>query len=425
MINKFSFFLPSSSLKKKDLPVTFQKKMAGYSQYSIPISVEQVTVERFGPSIRMGLPGIGNISGMRQFFDVPTYDDEVGDSETFIKDNDFILGVIAEDMQNAQREQMMPGFLKSKSKPELKSILKIGASKCMVKDKNEMIRFWANKFAEHFFYILIFVTQHIDKLEQDNKQEVSPVKQLVKQSEFLRARWLQLRDVAKQDHKGLSDVNDGMGKAERMIMNNLQLIKDSWLTKEKAEKLFKASDIPCAPSLFEHMQEELIYFDQAILHEEWSYAQELAWWCQEHSEGLDFVNCELPRLLELKGNDGKISMSSIETGFYALPFLTKVYLSNKLLSAKFKMLEQKIITISQAACAHPDPKAELPQKIVKRIFHDVINTKKRHLTSLEELIAKIPSLPLSEQDKVVVKMLLTHEKEEAEFAFERLTPCEW
>jgi hypothetical protein len=142
------------------------------------------------------------------------------------------------------------------------------------------------------------------------------------------------------------------------------------------------------------MQEELVYFVEALLNKSWSYADEMAWWACEHSENLDFINCELPRLVKLN----KIKVMEI-------PTIVKMLIENKQLSDKFKGITK---TITHEGNVNP------------QVYHDMISAKISHINGIDKLQASVPKLPLSDEDKLIVEELLQHEKEEAEFAFMRL-----
>lgn len=284
-------------------------------------------------------------------------------------------------------------------------------------DHQEMeILFWAKKFKQHFHFIGIFIVQNAEKLEQLAETEAKAEAQTESKAE--------LQGVLSPLPKQLFTVDQLLAEAllferkwERIsqsrepseeIAERPGLIKKSFRFKKHMETIFKNAGIPCAPALFHHMQEELIYFEQAILRGQWSYAQEMAWWAQEHAENLDFVICELPRLIVFK----KINLMEI-------PSMVKMFVDNKKLSNKFKAIEKKIKELN-AALPSDTEGGEDKEVVTSQLYHEMMSAKISHLHGIGSLMEKIDKLPISEEDKFVVAQLLEHEREDAQFSFHRL-----
>lgn len=233
-------------------------------------------------------------------------------------------------------------------------------------------QFWADKFQQHFHFGIDLAIKNADKLVAHDID----VDQLVRDALKFQRTWQRIRDVP------------------YTLMERPAIIPRSLSFKKLLESLFKVAGVPCAPALFHHMQEELLYFRDALLENKWSYAKEVAWWAQEHAENLDFVNCELPQLIKFK----KINISKI-------PSMVKMVFENSQLSNKFKSIASRINEAGD---------------IDEQLYHDMLSAKISHVRGIDKLLAAMPTLPLDDDDKEVVEEMLNHEKEEAVFAFGRI-----
>ena len=243
--------------------------------------------------------------------------------------------------------------------------------------KLESTSFWAHQFSEHFKFIISILKANKDKVE------VTPV--FMAKLKAAEIRWANISDDPR-----LYKDND---------------YDKTLALKEEVKDL--VSSLPCIPDLLTHMIEELNYFKNSVLSEEYNLQDEVSYWATEHAENLDFVNCELPQLIK-------------EEGSYTWPrFLYRVFEDNKKLSSKFKEVAYnnqagflaglgKVFGLGKDANVDPKDLANF------------MRLKEKHINGIDNLISHIPDLPLSPDTMKDLYEMLNHERNEAIFAFDRI-----
>ena len=225
------------------------------------------------------------------------------------------------------------------------------------------IKFWAHRFYEHFDLIESIFRRN-DLLDDDITQQLREMQD----------QWVEVENSGGQD----DDLYD--------LINQTRVMKDL------VEKRVRYEQLPCVPDLLLHMKEELNYFQSAILNQEWTPAEEMKWWAQEHSENLDFNNCQLPIFIEEDSLLSKIVGHPEE--------VDQMIYDNANLSALFAGLQ-----------------TENDEQI---LYQELMALKVQHIDGLSKAINSVSDLPLSEETKKILYASLQHESQEAEFAFERL-----
>jgi hypothetical protein len=122
--------------------------------------------------------------------------------------------------------------------------------------------------------------------------------------------------------------------------------------------------------------------------------EEMHWWCEEHSENIDFTLCELP-LLVTETADHKVD----------LPLQMKTRLDQ--MSQTFQQLANRLHELKT-------------QQVPLQIYADLIDLKVDHLNQLTSLMNNINRLYLSKENRTLFHDMLHHESAEADFAFNRL-----
>ena len=207
------------------------------------------------------------------------------------------------------------------------------------------ISFWAHQFAQHFTFIAAFLKRYdIEKFEEYGEE-----------LKHFETAWMQVQ----HNPNSLTDA----------------LMNDTLRIKKAIKKQVK--HLPCIPALITHMLEELNYFDESILQHKYTLQDEIEYWSKEHAENLEFVGCELPRLIQ---EDGKGSIPN---------FLKQMLEEGAQLANEFKQQNN---------------------------FEEFMLLKQKHLESINKLLHKLPHIPLNKQTMQDVKEMLQHEKHEAMFA---------
>ena len=128
------------------------------------------------------------------------------------------------------------------------------------------ISFWAHQFVEHCKLMKTLMERN--NVLDDEDQQLNN----------LEVKWQQIYDQPR--------------------VFNHTVIDDTRNIKEYVKNKFNKEKIDCLPDLINHMIEELDYFENAIINEQYTPLEEMQWWAREHSENLDFANCELPILIQ-------------------------------------------------------------------------------------------------------------------------------
>jgi hypothetical protein len=216
--------------------------------------------------------------------------------------------------------------------------------------KCENIKFWAQRFSEHCDFIQ-------DAFTASFKAKSIPV---------------QVFDIVANLKKQWEQV-----KLKPILLNNecKHLLQQTLDIKKTCQDVFKALEIECWPDLFQHMQEEVLYVNDAILYGRWSFEAEAAWWAIEHAENLDFINCQL------RGHNSRL--------------ISNIVSNNKALISAFKEWAKKI---------------EVNEHMTRDLYAELMKLKSKHENGLAKLLA------CKDGDN----KMLTHELEEAKFAANRL-----
>lgn len=263
-----------------------------------------------------------------------------------------------------------------------------------IKDKNSskenVLKFWSNIFAQHFYFMhKIITSNNVSFSLADGLINLDTLVDMAK-------RWIEMADTA--DTANITKLQ--------------KLIQDTFYVKTEVKKFFSHLAIhnkkfSCFVNLLTHMLEELEYFHDCLVKQKWSYFRELEWWATEHAENLEFVNCQLPKLLQLH----KINLDAIAM----TPTIIKLVVRNNKLIKKFKTIAgaaaNTVSTVSAGASA---------REYEKYLINDMIATKIEHVNAIKNLISLLPKLPLENADRVLVKEMLEHELNEAEWAFHRI-----
>ena len=251
------------------------------------------------------------------------------------------------------------------------------------------ILFWANKFYQHFHFIGSFLEKYRKQIFEESGRNIDSI--LKRVDKFERGwskvfEFFQEEEINEENLNGLDDFNE-------QTMEMYENIQD----------VFKSNKIPCVPSLLEHMMEELQYFQTAILQNDFNLLLEIAWWANEHAENIDFVDCELPRLL-------KVSWSH----WQKIPQIVKMMFENRKLAYEFKNIHRnaKEILNNQVAYSKED---------IDLLYYNIMAAKLKHFNAIRTLESELPHLPLEEDDKRLTYDLLEHEYSEALFAKQRIT----
>lgn len=238
--------------------------------------------------------------------------------------------------------------------------------------KND-ITFWANRFAEHCRYAQVAML----------KSGLQPPNTL----SDLQNQWLAV-------------ANDPSSLFPQLIVDSLD-------AKQQVKATLQQAGAPCWPSLMQHMMEEMgSYFVPAILQQQMTFAQEAAFWSNEHRENLLFVNCELPVLL---AQDASMTPPTPQPSQSTAPSLAQQLQlarnQNKQLAQRFAQLGHRLQNVS----------------IVSQPLYDsLMQLCRQHLSGVHQLILRVPDLPLTADDQRVTWELLQHEQAESEFAIARL-----
>lgn len=236
--------------------------------------------------------------------------------------------------------------------------------------QNDEIALWAHQFAEHFGVIRTLLERNNLEIDQWEDQQLDD----------LQHRW------------------DNIHNQPENLYGHESLIKQSRDFKEHIRQKFTKEKIKCLPDLVSHMLTELEYFEKAILNGEYTPSEEMEWWAHEHSENLDFGNCELPVLIK------EDSLLSKITGVPRKAEEMKK--KSQQLSRQFKSLASQIAGTSGA--------------VPPELYDKLIALKVQHLNGLSDQLNSIGDLPLSEDTKEMLSDMLHHESVEADFAFDRL-----
>ena len=225
------------------------------------------------------------------------------------------------------------------------------------------IKFWAHQFYEHFFLIESIFRRN-DLLDDEMTQQLREMQN----------QWVHVQKSGNEDD------------------NLIDLINQTRVMKDLIEQTVRDQELPCLPDLLLHMKEELKYFHDAILNQEMTFSEEMKWWAQEHSDSLDFDNCQLPVFVE---------EDSLVANIIGHPeALDKISHENANISALFTELQ-----------------TENDEEI---LYQQLMTLKAKHLDALTTAIYSVESLPLEEETKKIVYSNLKHASAEAEFAFQRL-----
>lgn len=243
--------------------------------------------------------------------------------------------------------------------------------------KIEGISFWAHQFSEHFKFILAIL--------KAEKEEVSTTPELRTKLRGMQARWA----LISEDPRLYEDED-----SER----TLEL-------KEEVKELISSLD--CIPDLLTHMIEEVDYFKNSVVAEEYTLKDEVAWWATEHAENLDFVNCQLPILIRNEGDDRWPA------------FLHRALEANKELSQEFKEIAYNNRAGFLAGIGRAFGLAG-SSEIDPRDLDNFMRLKEEHIDGINELMIRIPELPLSPCTQKDLFEMLDHERNEAVFAFDRI-----
>lgn len=270
-----------------------------------------------------------------------------------------------------------------------------GFAKEYIKD----VLFWSDKFYEHFHFIGIFIEKYNEKLKNGTR---SNVQYLLDDVYFYEKLWKQMY---------LHFKNHSMGKAMKNLHNFL--IPKTFRLYKAIENAFRASHIPCIPSLIEHMAEELEYFKNTILSGRGDLLSEISWWTKEHAENVAFISCELPQM-------AKINLLQ----WSKIPEIFNMMMNNKKLENTFKELHQSSESLRSRSRSifRPGQEEEKFDVLLEKeeLYHKVIAAKIKHIKSIHMLVSKLSQLPIEEEDKFILKDLLRHESEEAIFAYDRI-----
>lgn len=214
------------------------------------------------------------------------------------------------------------------------------------------ISFWAHQFSEHFQFITVFTERyHIRSMES-----------YAKDLQVFKQAWT----TVEQDPERLT----------KMLVTNTRNFKILAL------KQLQNLGIPCLPDMLVHMLEELDYFTESILYQRYTLEDEIKYWATEHAENLEFVACQLPRLI--KEDSGQNVPLRVKKMLAQGGQLAKQFRSNKNNFKKFMQL------------------------------------KMQHLDSVNELLDNVDQLPLNDTTKQDLIEMLHHEKNEAIFALDRI-----
>lgn len=232
------------------------------------------------------------------------------------------------------------------------------------------IMFWSHQFAEHMEFLV--------KALQNEEVTTDPTL---------------MADLAR------------MQRVWTPVSKNAQLFKPEHLIKtyallEEVEEL--VSGLECVPDLVHHMKEESNYLKNSVLRGRYTLRDEIGFWSREHAENLDFVNCQVPKLIALQG-------------LGPVPgWLKGAAATNTELSARFKELasanEQGVLgdivgTEDQVAREDLDAFLEL---------------KAAHLVAVDNLLTNVGDLPLTQPTKMDVYKMVRHERREAIYALNRV-----
>ena len=235
----------------------------------------------------------------------------------------------------------------------------------------DSVRFWSQRFADHFDFILVALTDTFEKKSIPEK--------LVAAINLYKTQWLNI------------------SKKPSLLNCKWKIIQGTLNFKTIMRAIFSENSIPCWPDMMEHMIEEVIYFVKAIVRKEWNFGKELSWWANEHAENLEFVNCQLPILF---GQDyGTVNLPS-----NVQRFLKDVKKENNNLSREFKVLSDKAL--------------EYENTLPSNLFQEFLILKQKHLRGIDKLIAA--KLPLSKETLDNLDAMLCHERKEAIYAASRL-----
>lgn len=229
----------------------------------------------------------------------------------------------------------------------------------------EYIKFWAQRFSQHCEFILFAF--------KDSFKEGSIPENFTDTLDKLKKAWDLVVLNPKSLFKFVTPCSDG---------NNI-LLTETIAFKQLTQQALLEFEIKCWPDLMQHMQEEVLYFNDALLHKKWSFLQEAKWWAQEHYEGLDFVNCQVAH--------HKITLPN------------EMVSKNKELSIKYKTFISSI-----ESC-----------EMTRELYVQLQRLNYKHTIGTEKLIAFIESAKNILQRENLIKML-NHELDEAKWASARL-----
>ncbi len=224
------------------------------------------------------------------------------------------------------------------------------------------IKFWAQHFQEHCEFITDLTNRYQVALSPTVKAFLDKVQTSWKNVE---------KDPSYYDN--------------RLYMTTLVL-------KEKVKEDVAA--VPCISDLLDHMIEELNYFKESIVDGEFSLWNEIQYWSTEHAENINFVLCELPRLI-----------AEDDSGKPVPAFLKPASKKDKELANAF----EKIAKMKKT----PTDVFEFRDSTIIPMFD-------KHIKSIEGLKGKVTQLPLKPATRVSFCKMLHHELDEAKFAYKRI-----
>lgn len=235
------------------------------------------------------------------------------------------------------------------------------------------IKFWSHQFAEHMEFMINSLRDESDEAPTDVMRELSD-----------------LQGVWERVSKDPSQYRESF--LERTV-------------KIQARVADMVASLECVPDLIHHMQEETDYFDQSVLRHEFRLRDEIVYWSHEHAENLDFVNCQLPKLI-LMQNLGP-----------APEWLTEMAKANDELSKQLKELASANETgvLDSIREAFGNESSEVSQEE----YETFMALKTVHLQSLDELLKRVKDLPLAPGTQMDVYNMVRHERHEAIFAINR------
>jgi hypothetical protein len=236
--------------------------------------------------------------------------------------------------------------------------------------------FWSTRFSEH----CLFLIKLMFRLHRNDPG-------LLKGIETLRADW----DKVTQNPQLFSD----------------KLIGDTRYIKQRARTLLDNNK--CLPDLVQHMREELNYFTDSVVDQQYSLQDEVVYWASEHSESLGFVACQLPILVK-DDNDHQVELSSQ---------IQNLLKDSQKLKKEFEELSSRS---RQGVFPQLTRLFSRQSHVLTMAVSILMRLKSQYIRSIDTLLDFIDQgeLPLKPGTQAMLVDMVNHEKNEAKWSEQRI-----